>query len=311
MFSASDTLALLAGYLFMLAPQLACDQPRIAGRQQWILRAGLLPDGHWPGYNGVMDQKLADTIAASIDRGNILNPANLALLKRFSLTEREEFARLSKTMVLYFAEEAAAVQKAEEDASLAAKPDGYSIEVLNGLNIGCGGRTISPYLQPVDVMRTRPDAAIAGAHHVLTPSAFLATSDNLPFKSNSVDYIVALHMLEHVENPIEVINYWLEIVKPGGGIGIVLPDWRYTWDARNDHATLGHKWNGTPELVKELHKKHWSGVAELEALNTYRFKISFDFVLRKSGTFVPFNFQAGSIKSGHQRFGEGIFLHGS
>ena len=61
-----------------------------------------------------------------------------------------------------------------------------------------------------------------------------------------------------------------DTLKPGGGLGVVLPNWRYTWDARRDTAQWGHRWNSAPEVVCRLYLKHWSHVADLEQLNTLK-----------------------------------------
>jgi ubiquinone/menaquinone biosynthesis C-methylase UbiE len=46
----------------------------------------------------------------------------------------------------------------------------------------------------------------------------------LPFKDNSVDYLVARHNFEHYEDPRSVLKEWGRVVKPDGIVGIVLPD---------------------------------------------------------------------------------------
>lgn len=246
---------------------------------------------------------------AALDLANIGSAENVELMSGLTVEQREFFARETSTPVLYFGEEVGAVMAAEETAALKAAPAGHKLENLNGLNIGCGARTISPFVLPVDIMREA--ANVYGEHSALTANALLALSDDLPFKPASLDYIIALHMLEHVEDPVGVINYWLSLLKPGGGIGIVVPDWRYTWDARNDNAPLGHKWNPTPDLVRSLYDLHWSGGAHLEALDSYPFRISFDFVLRKHGEFEPFKLPPlDCMLSGHQRHMQGLFMHG-
>lgn len=192
-------------------------------------------------------------------------------------------------------------------------PRGHKLSGLNGINVGCGDRLISDYLLPVDVMRTPPlGKHVAGVHHALTERAMLTLPDELPFAAASIDLIVALHMLEHVEEPVAIINHWLDVLKPGGGIGLVLPDWRYTWDSRNDRAPFGHKWNPTPSLLRELHSRYWSSRSILEHLNTYDYKISFDVIIRKHGVFRPFSLpDQACYRSGRDRHELGIFLHGS
>lgn len=243
----------------------------------------------------------------SYSRINAADPANVRLLQHLSLQDREEFARQTKTCVLYFGEEVATFQKAEEDAALSAAPKGYALEQLNGLNIGCGNRRISPYLIAVDIMRAPSN--ISGTHHAFITGAILSLGDQLPFRNGTIDFIVALHMLEHTPDPIAVVRHWLDLLKPGGGIGIVVPDWRYTWDSRNDESIFGHKWNCSPEFVRTLWEQHWSSLCQLERLATYPYKLSFDFVLRKPGEFVPFALQDPStFSSGASLFKAGAFL---
>lgn len=256
----------------------------------------------------LLKQSQVDDLYARMNPANICDPVNLKVLGDLSMEEREEFALRTNTVVMYVGGEVAGIQAAEEKAALAAMPKGFEIHQLNGLNIGCGGRTISDYLLPIDIMRE--GGGISGEHNQHTKHALLSMPDALPFRENSVDFIVALHMLEHVGDPVSVIHHFLDVLKPGGGIGIVVPDWRYTWDARFDHSELGHKWNCTSALVEKLYDENWKDRCVLEQCNTYPYKMSFDFVLRKNGTFEVFDIAAyGPQKSGKQLADEGIFIH--
>lgn len=58
-----------------------------------------------------------------------------------------------------------------------------------------------------------------------------------------------------------------DVLKPGGGVGVVIPNWRFAWDARNDDTEWGHRWNTAPEVVCRLYHKNWSHLADLEQLN--------------------------------------------
>jgi predicted SAM-dependent methyltransferase len=255
-----------------------------------------------------LDEQTVKSIHEQMD-GPIDGPHNVGLLTPLSTAQREYFAMKSKTVVLYMGDEVGLLLASEEEAALRAMPAGYTIEQLNGLNIGCGARTISPYLIPIDIARAPPSDQASGAHQASTASAMLAMPNDLPFKPDSVDFIVSLHMLEHVENPEEIVTYWLSLVKPGGGVGIVVPDWRYTWDSRNDRAPLSHKWNPTPSLIEGMYDKHWKHLAQLEHLDTYRMKMSFDFVLRKPGAFAPFQPPSVStVRSGYELNQRGAFI---
>ena len=234
-------------------------------------------------------------IAANVSGSPLVTPANLseqhvqALLRGLSLVDREAIALATGTMVQYYGDEVAAVRLAEETAALRAKPQGLRLEDLNGLNVGCGERSIHAALLGVDVHQGPRAMGSGSAESYVSHAHLRGWADDLPFRSGSVDFLVALHVLEHEPDPAATVLHWLDIVKPGGGVGIVVPDWRYTWDARNDRHPWSHRWNPTPRLLRTLHERHWAGVADLEHLDTYPYRLSFDVVLRKKCTFVPFD----------------------
>ena len=229
-----------------------------------------------------------DRACASLSKANVFSEPMLTILRQLTLTEREQVARETGTMVVYFGEEVGRVRKAEEDAALRAAPPGHPLEQLNGLNVGCGDRIVQPSLVGLDAHRGT--WLVGGDSHQTynSSAALLAWAHELPFACNSMDYIVAMHILEHMPDPVATVLHWLSIVKPGGGVGIIVPDWRYTWDARDDDSLWGHRMNPTPELLRELYEKHWKPICTLEHCESYPFKLSFDVVLRKHGTFVPF-----------------------
>jgi ubiquinone/menaquinone biosynthesis C-methylase UbiE len=56
--------------------------------------------------------------------------------------------------------------------------------------------------------------------------------EKLPFSDNSVDRLIATHILEHVYRPHEVIREWNRVLKPGGTMSILIPTdpgvaWRF------------------------------------------------------------------------------------
>jgi predicted SAM-dependent methyltransferase len=245
---------------------------------------------------------------------NNLTPQNLSseqmqqLLVLMPIKMREDIALKTHTMVHYYGEEVAIVRRDEEDSALRAAPPGYDLAMLNGVNVGCGDRKVNKYLLCTDAHGN--DWEIDSNHTYSSFSQFKCWAQDLPFKENSIDYIIALHILEHLQNPMKVVIDWLSMVKPGGGIGLVLPDWRYTWDARKDNNYWSHRWNPTPKLLKEIYSSYWSEYADLEYINTYKWKISFDIVLRKKGEFVPYDVSmCEQIPTGKHLFDRGDFLH--
>jgi SAM-dependent methyltransferase len=215
-------------------------------------------------------------------------PENVNLVKRYTVRSREEFARKTRSMVLYLPDEVRRIKQLEEEAVLKAAPKGYELKLLNGLNIGCGDRRVKECITPVDIMREGLYGQESGEHNAFLENAILANPEDLPFKESSLDYIIALHMLEHVSNPMQILDYWGSLLKPGGGIGLILPNHEYTWDAREDTSLFGHKWNTNAPTFRKLFTQDLSERLILEDIDSLPFKISFDVVLRKPGTFEPF-----------------------
>ena len=55
-------------------------------------------------------------------------------------------------------------------------------------------------------------------------------AEEIPLKSESVDYIVTNAILEHIPNEKKAINEWKRLLKPGGKIFITVPlEFRYIW----------------------------------------------------------------------------------
>lgn len=60
--------------------------------------------------------------------------------------------------------------------------------------------------------------------------AKVSTAEKLPLKSNSVDYLVANAILEHIEQEQATIKEWKRVTKPQGLIFITVPlKFRYMW----------------------------------------------------------------------------------
>jgi len=207
-------------------------------------------------------------------------------LRKLTWQQREAIALKTKSRLYYYDEEVAAVRTAEELILEKVMPDNYclnDLSVLNGLNIGAGGRTVSDYVICLDFNKGAEETT--GVNGIVKNS-ILSNAANLPFKDESIDYIIALHILEHCAEPVHVLNEWLRVLKPGGKLGVVIPNWKYNWNAASDTSKYGHRWNTSPESASDMIDKHFK--EKLLHFNTYPYKLSFDFVLKKPGVFKPF-----------------------
>jgi len=221
-----------------------------------------------------------------INNDNLWSTEIQESLKKLSYAEREQLALETKTRNIYYGDEVTDVIKKENNILNLVLPDGITIKDLhkiNCLNIGAGGRTIHDTLISVDINRGTIENN--NKHNGFTKNSVLSSANNLLFKNDSIDCIIALHIFEHVQEPVHTLKEWLRVLKPGGKLGVVIPDWRYNWDASTDNHVNGHRWNTTPLIVKKMLETHFKEYKILY-FNTYSYKQSFDFVLQKPGIYT-------------------------
>lgn len=76
------------------------------------------------------------------------------------------------------------------------------------------------------------------------------------FSSDSQDYIIANHFLEHCQNPIGTIERFLSVLKPNGVIFMAIPDKRYTFDLNREVTQIDHlvkDYRIGPEWSEDMH----------------------------------------------------------
>lgn len=68
----------------------------------------------------------------------------------------------------------------------------------------------------------------------------VADAMQLPFRSASLDFIIASHVLEHLPFPLAALRHWYELLRSGGVLLLKIPDQRYTFDSKRKRTTLQH-----------------------------------------------------------------------
>lgn len=86
------------------------------------------------------------------------------------------------------------------------------------LNLGCGHTKLPGYIG-VDI---NPNAEFVDVSHNLNVFPY-------PFKESSVDEVFMEHVLEHLDDPLNVIQELYRISKPGGILKIKTPHFSCTW----------------------------------------------------------------------------------
>ncbi len=138
--------------------------------------------------------------------------------------------------------EAARVNKSHEDARLMLKLANIMTENTHpqlqmeaepmmplisgkGIDVGCGARKIDPDAIGVDLTAGGDMADRGGEKGRVSVADVRASGDNLPmFADGQLDYVIARHNLEHYIDPLKTLEEWTRVLKPGGVIGLVLPD---------------------------------------------------------------------------------------
>jgi predicted SAM-dependent methyltransferase len=85
------------------------------------------------------------------------------------------------------------------------------------------------------------------------------------FGDESLDFVIANHVLEHVEDPITALGTFLRVLRPGGIVFITLPDARNSFDQRRERTTVDHllrDHNEGPESSRREHYEEWAHIVE-------------------------------------------------
>jgi SAM-dependent methyltransferase len=70
------------------------------------------------------------------------------------------------------------------------------------------------------------------------PVDVVANGDDLPFKDESVDFVISSHVIEHFFDPIKALKEWYRVIKKGGYIFIIAPITAYVPNETRPTTTL-------------------------------------------------------------------------
>ena len=85
------------------------------------------------------------------------------------------------------------------------------------------------------------------------------------FADDSVDFVVANHVVEHLEDPLGALEQMLRITRPGGVLLLTLPDPQHTFDADRPHTTVEHVLRDHeegPQVSRREHYEEWARLIE-------------------------------------------------
>lgn len=107
-----------------------------------------------------------------------------------------------------------------------------------------------------------------GKTGIYKPDMIADAEDLRPLLSNSLDFVIACHVLEHLPNPLKALMEIWRVLKPGGILYLSVPDKRFTFDNKRPVTTLKHviedyKEGATVETSTE-HYQEWVDLVELQ-----------------------------------------------
>ncbi len=98
-----------------------------------------------------------------------------------------------------------------------------------GIDVGCGSNKTHPSAFGVDLTAGGTPGLFGNQAGQVSVADVVAFGNILPFKSGSLDYVVARHNFEHYRDPVRTLQEWQRVVREGGTIAIVIPD--ETWQS--------------------------------------------------------------------------------
>jgi predicted SAM-dependent methyltransferase len=100
------------------------------------------------------------------------------------------------------------------------------------------------------------------AQYQLAPVDIIATADDLSvIDESSVDFVIANHLLEHIEDPITALCEFQRVLRPGGVVYLALPDKRLSFDRDRELTSVEHllrEHDEGPGTTRREHYLDWT-----------------------------------------------------
>lgn len=158
------------------------------------------------------------------------------------------------------------------------------------LDLGCGGQKLHPKMVGVDIRRNG-QVGVGGNWDRPAVADMEADVLALPLKDHSVDGILAKHLLEHVIDPVKAILEWKRVLKLGGKLVILCPDYRFCEAISVDPS---HVHAFTPESVASL-----LGALDFDVKRIENVKPGYVFMISATANFqriaVPYVTMTGGV----------------
>lgn len=82
-------------------------------------------------------------------------------------------------------------------------------------------------------------------------------------RDSSLDFLIANHMIEHCQNPLEAIRNYMRVLREDGVIYMAVPDKRHTFDHDRPNTTIEHLVRDYEEGPQWSRRGHFEEYARL------------------------------------------------
>lgn len=118
------------------------------------------------------------------------------------------------------------------------------------------------YVDRLDETQLREHYPELGGQPLVPVSLIGNAQDLSALSDDSVDFVIANHLFEHLDNPIQGLKEMVRVLRAGGVLYLAVPEPRATFDSRRDLTTVKHLVRDYRRGPKQSRKAHFTEYVE-------------------------------------------------